>query len=270
MFPWIIKYCNSLYMCIFIRILCAVGNTFMQEKRYSSTYKTSENIQIKIILNVWLLFGALGSQDEGLMNSFLWKPQIRLRFKHFSLFFCVYLKISLCTFTLILPARVINVHASMTCVCSCCIPVAPSTPICNVVGKTEYFENIQLTCRSEEGTPTPTYKWQSHGVNNVPRPLPLKATDRMCVMLLKYMLKPSSPASLISVSVSPQKTGFCRSSIFPWTLLATTSARPPMKSDLRSVMWPWPLCHVRNTAAFLWELICCNLMTSVGLVTQKM
>ncbi len=92
----------------------------------------------------------------------------------------MYLKLSLCAFTLILPARVTNVHAAMT-VCSCCIPVAPSPPICNVVGKTEYFENIELTCRSEEGTPTPAYKWQSYNVNNNARQLPLKATDGTCV-----------------------------------------------------------------------------------------
>ncbi len=79
-----------------------------------------------------------------------------------------------------LPARVTNVHAAMT-VCSCCIPVAPSPPICNIVGKTEYFENIELTCRSEEGTPTPAYKWQSYNVNNNARQLPLKATDGTCV-----------------------------------------------------------------------------------------
>ncbi len=97
----------------------------------------------------------------------------------FSLF-CLYLKLSLCAFTLILPARVTNVHAAMT-VCSCCIPVAPSPPICNIVGKAEYFENIELTCRSEEGTPTPAYKWQSYNVNNNPRQLPLKATDGTCV-----------------------------------------------------------------------------------------
>ncbi len=103
------------------------------------------------------------------------KPQIQ----KISLF-CVYLKLSLCAFTLILPARVTNVHAAMT-VCSCCIPVAPSPPICNIVGKTEYFENIELTCRSEEGTPTPAYKWQSYNVNNNARQLPLKATDGTCV-----------------------------------------------------------------------------------------
>ncbi|KAF4119198.1 cell surface A33 antigen-like isoform X2 [Onychostoma macrolepis] len=62
--------------------------------------------------------------------------------------------------------------------------VAPSKPICNVVGKTEYFQNIELTCRSEEGTPTPTYKWQSYSVNNVPRPMPLKATDQNGALLL--------------------------------------------------------------------------------------
>ncbi|KAI2668854.1 Cell surface A33 antigen [Labeo rohita] len=62
--------------------------------------------------------------------------------------------------------------------------VAPSIPICNVVGKAEYFQNIELTCNSAEGTPTPTYKWQSHNVNNIPRPLPPKATDKNGVLSL--------------------------------------------------------------------------------------
>lgn len=115
------------------------------------------------------------------------------------------------------PTRVINVHAAMT-VCSCCIPVAPSPPICNVVGKTEYTENIELTCRSEEGTPTPTYKWQSHNVNNIPRQLPLKATDRTCVCVCdaaqihaeSYGVKSMphiSPASLTSVCPSLLRKG---------------------------------------------------------------
>ncbi len=35
-----------------------------------------ENVQIKIHLEDLLLFGALGLLDEGLMNTFLWKPEI--------------------------------------------------------------------------------------------------------------------------------------------------------------------------------------------------
>ncbi|KAL6481480.1 hypothetical protein MHYP_G00095600 [Metynnis hypsauchen] len=55
--------------------------------------------------------------------------------------------------------------------------VAPSKPGCKIVGKAEYFQNISLTCISDEGTPTPTYKWISYNVNNVLRPNPLKSTD---------------------------------------------------------------------------------------------
>ncbi|KAL7405862.1 hypothetical protein ABVT39_008946 [Epinephelus coioides] len=55
--------------------------------------------------------------------------------------------------------------------------VAPSTPICKIEGKAEYGQNINLTCRSEEGSPPPTYKWDSRDVRNVPRvPLP-RSTD---------------------------------------------------------------------------------------------
>uniref|UniRef100_A0A3B4V0S1 Glycoprotein A33 (transmembrane), paralog a n=1 Tax=Seriola dumerili TaxID=41447 RepID=A0A3B4V0S1_SERDU len=51
--------------------------------------------------------------------------------------------------------------------------VAPSTPICKIQGKTEYGQNINLTCLSEEGSPPPTYKWESRDVQNVPRLLTL-------------------------------------------------------------------------------------------------
>ncbi|KAL1021770.1 hypothetical protein UPYG_G00017740 [Umbra pygmaea] len=51
--------------------------------------------------------------------------------------------------------------------------VAPSVPVIKVVGTSEYGQNINLTCQSAEGSPTPTYKWQSYDVQNTPRaPLP--------------------------------------------------------------------------------------------------
>lgn len=50
--------------------------------------------------------------------------------------------------------------------------VAPSKPICKIVGTAEYGQNIQLTCKSEEGSPTPTYNWQSYSPQNQPRPAP--------------------------------------------------------------------------------------------------
>ncbi|XP_062383236.1 cell surface A33 antigen-like [Sardina pilchardus] len=62
--------------------------------------------------------------------------------------------------------------------------VAPSPPICAVEGTEEYGQDIKLTCKSEEGSPTPTFKWQSHDVRNTPRPLPPKATDVAGVLSL--------------------------------------------------------------------------------------
>uniref|UniRef100_W5L9G9 Glycoprotein A33 n=1 Tax=Astyanax mexicanus TaxID=7994 RepID=W5L9G9_ASTMX len=55
--------------------------------------------------------------------------------------------------------------------------VAPSKPICKIQGVAEVGQNINLTCRSEEGTPTPTYQWKSYDTLNNPRPsLPPKST----------------------------------------------------------------------------------------------
>nr|XP_033473246.1 cell surface A33 antigen-like [Epinephelus lanceolatus] len=62
--------------------------------------------------------------------------------------------------------------------------VAPSTPICKIEGKAEYGQNINLTCKSEEGSPPPTYKWDSRDVRNVPRvPLP-RSTDKDGILSL--------------------------------------------------------------------------------------
>ncbi|XP_038139186.1 cell surface A33 antigen-like [Cyprinodon tularosa] len=44
--------------------------------------------------------------------------------------------------------------------------VAPSPPICKIEGKAEYGQNINITCYSEEGSPPPTYKWESRDVSN--------------------------------------------------------------------------------------------------------
>ncbi|KAM9454722.1 cell surface A33 antigen-like [Clarias gariepinus] len=53
--------------------------------------------------------------------------------------------------------------------------VAPSKPICAIQGRAEFHENINLTCHSDEGTPVPTYKWQSYDLNNNSRPNPPKS-----------------------------------------------------------------------------------------------
>ncbi|KAG7275929.1 hypothetical protein CRUP_011379, partial [Coryphaenoides rupestris] len=48
--------------------------------------------------------------------------------------------------------------------------VAPSKPVCGIQGAAEYWNNISLTCVSEEGSPIPKYAWKSYSVQNVPRP----------------------------------------------------------------------------------------------------
>ncbi|XP_073698999.1 glycoprotein A33 (transmembrane), paralog a [Garra rufa] len=83
-------------------------------------------------------------------------------------------------------------EGSLSDTASVVVLVAPSTPICNIVGAAEYFKDIQLTCRSEEGTPAPVYKWQSYHVNNIPRPMPLKATEQNGVLSLVNITKETS------------------------------------------------------------------------------
>ncbi|CAL8370741.1 unnamed protein product [Arctogadus glacialis] len=62
--------------------------------------------------------------------------------------------------------------------------VAPSRPVCGIQGTAEYWNNISLSCMSEEGSPSPTYKWKSYSVLNAPRPFPLRATEKDGVLAL--------------------------------------------------------------------------------------
>ncbi|CAK6970791.1 cell surface A33 antigen-like [Scomber scombrus] len=70
--------------------------------------------------------------------------------------------------------------------------VAPSTPICNIEGKAEYGKNINLTCKSEEGSPPPTYTWQNRDVKNVPRAHDPRTTDKGGILSLYNITKDSS------------------------------------------------------------------------------
>ncbi|XP_028249374.1 cell surface A33 antigen-like [Parambassis ranga] len=56
--------------------------------------------------------------------------------------------------------------------------VAPSAPVCILQGKAEYFHNVTLTCKSEEGSPLPAYDWKSNSVNNIPREFPPKTVQK--------------------------------------------------------------------------------------------
>jgi len=60
--------------------------------------------------------------------------------------------------------------------------VAPSQPVCKVVGTAEYGHDISLTCVSEEGSPSPTYKWERYDVKNVPKAFPIKTTESKFVL----------------------------------------------------------------------------------------
>ncbi|XP_036952388.1 cell surface A33 antigen-like [Acanthopagrus latus] len=62
--------------------------------------------------------------------------------------------------------------------------VAPSIPICKIQGKAEYGQNINLTCLSKEGSPPPTYKWESRDVRNMPRVPDPRTTDKGGILSL--------------------------------------------------------------------------------------
>ncbi|XP_024299454.2 cell surface A33 antigen [Oncorhynchus tshawytscha] len=70
--------------------------------------------------------------------------------------------------------------------------VAPSVPVCKIDGKAEYFQNINLTCQSEEGSPLPTYKWQGYDVRNMPRAPAPRTTDKDGVLSLFNLTMESS------------------------------------------------------------------------------
>ncbi|XP_028292166.1 cell surface A33 antigen-like [Gouania willdenowi] len=53
---------------------------------------------------------------------------------------------------------------------------APSTPVCTIQGKAEKGENISLSCHSEKGSPSPSYRWDARDVRNRPRYLYHRAT----------------------------------------------------------------------------------------------
>ncbi|XP_023809114.1 cell surface A33 antigen-like [Oryzias latipes] len=70
--------------------------------------------------------------------------------------------------------------------------VPPTKPILNVQGKPEYGQNINLTCVSEEASPSPTYKWESYDVQNNLRPLDSKSTVNGGILSLFDVTKETS------------------------------------------------------------------------------
>ncbi|XP_035030914.2 cell surface A33 antigen-like [Hippoglossus stenolepis] len=62
--------------------------------------------------------------------------------------------------------------------------VPPSPPVCSINGKADYWNDISLTCSSEEGSPQPVYEWKSFSVENVERGFPPKTTEKDGVLSL--------------------------------------------------------------------------------------
>ncbi|XP_076603702.1 immunoglobulin superfamily member 11-like [Chaetodon auriga] len=62
--------------------------------------------------------------------------------------------------------------------------VPPSVPVCKIQGKAEYWQNITLTCVSEEGSPKPTSRWESYSTENIKRGFPPKTTEKDGVLSL--------------------------------------------------------------------------------------
>ncbi|KAM7380363.1 hypothetical protein PAMP_003665 [Pampus punctatissimus] len=70
--------------------------------------------------------------------------------------------------------------------------VPPSVPICNIQGKAEYWQNITLTCMSEQGSPIPVYDWKSYSVENIAREFPPKTIEKDGVLSLFNISKETS------------------------------------------------------------------------------
>ncbi|XP_022058434.1 cell surface A33 antigen [Acanthochromis polyacanthus] len=70
--------------------------------------------------------------------------------------------------------------------------VAPSTPICGIQGTAEYFQDIKLTCKSNEGSPAPTYSWKTYSTQNMARPFPPKTTEKDGVLSLFNVTRETS------------------------------------------------------------------------------
>ncbi|XP_019945447.2 cell surface A33 antigen [Paralichthys olivaceus] len=75
-------------------------------------------------------------------------------------------------------------EGTTTAATSLLVLVPPSPPVCSIHGKAEYWKDISLTCISEQGSPKPTYEWKSSSVENIPRVLPPRATQKDGVLSL--------------------------------------------------------------------------------------
>ncbi|XP_068765774.1 LOW QUALITY PROTEIN: cell surface A33 antigen [Struthio camelus] len=75
--------------------------------------------------------------------------------------------------------RLRNDPPRQTALMALLVLVAPSKPECQIVGTAEYGQTINLTCVSHEGSPKPTYGWQSYNVQNQLRSLQITEGERL-------------------------------------------------------------------------------------------
>ncbi|XP_051260908.1 cell surface A33 antigen-like [Dicentrarchus labrax] len=71
-----------------------------------------------------------------------------------------------------------------TATTSLLVLVPPSPPVCSIQGRAEYWQDISLTCKSEEGSPKPVPVWKSYSVDNLPRRFPVKTIEKDGVLSL--------------------------------------------------------------------------------------
>ncbi|XP_072369774.1 cell surface A33 antigen-like [Scyliorhinus torazame] len=70
--------------------------------------------------------------------------------------------------------------------------VPPSKPICTIEGKAELGQDVKLTCHSEEGSPKPTYTWESFNIQNQIRQMPVKSSVEPDGLSLKNLTAATS------------------------------------------------------------------------------
>ncbi|XP_075707123.1 cell surface A33 antigen-like [Rhinoderma darwinii] len=82
--------------------------------------------------------------------------------------------------------------------------VAPSKPVCGIVGSAEYYQDIKLTCNSQEGSPIPDYLWTTFTPQDAPRLLPPTAVIDKGELTLKNI---SMETSGFFICTSNNKVG---------------------------------------------------------------
>ncbi|KAM9346810.1 uncharacterized protein ABDE67_011119 [Symphorus nematophorus] len=69
-------------------------------------------------------------------------------------------------------------EGTTSAITSLLVLVPPSPPICKIQGTAEYWHNISLTCKSDEGSPPPVTEWTTYNVDNILRTFPPKTSEK--------------------------------------------------------------------------------------------